>query len=231
MKDRSGFPNPLDMELDPRDRGGRTNDDYDYDHARHPAPRPMRRGRSGVRQPWRMTGVGSAAGYTGFGGPGWSSGGFGDPGYNTSGFDSPHYGASRIGTMSSNDYTAHEYGHDRYGDYAPVDVAPRTGAFGSRSSEGARNFRGVGPKGFKRSDERISEEICQLLTDDDRIDARGIEVSVNDGEVTLSGNVPERRMKWLAEEVIESVGGVREVNNRLKGASRLSNDPNDLFRP
>ncbi|HEX2494143.1 MAG TPA: BON domain-containing protein, partial [Steroidobacter sp.] len=47
--------------------------------------------------------------------------------------------------------------------------------------------RGKGPRGYRRSDERIREDVCDVLTDDPRVDASSIEVTVKDCEVTLSG--------------------------------------------
>jgi hypothetical protein len=76
-------------------------------------------------------------------------------------------------------------------------------------------YRGVGPKGYQRSDERISEDICELLTIHGNIDASDIDVNVQNGEVTLEGTVPNRPMKRLAEDVAESVSGVKDVHNRL----------------
>jgi osmotically-inducible protein OsmY len=41
---------------------------------------------------------------------------------------------------------------------------------------------------------------------------------VESGEVTLTGSVDSRDAKWLTEDLVNSVAGVREVNNRLKVA-------------
>jgi len=77
-------------------------------------------------------------------------------------------------------------------------------------------FSGQGPKGYKRSDERIQEDVCERLTQHGRLDARDIEVKVNDGEVTLTGTVDSRQAKRIAEDSLESVTGVREVHNQLR---------------
>jgi hypothetical protein len=79
-----------------------------------------------------------------------------------------------------------------------------------------KSYSGRGPKGFKRSDERIREEVCELLTRDHSIDAEDIEVDVKEGEVTLSGSVPDRRMKHMAEDCVERALGVREVTNNIR---------------
>jgi hypothetical protein len=76
--------------------------------------------------------------------------------------------------------------------------------------------RGKGPKGFKRTDERIQEDINSRLTDDGYVDASNIEVSVKDGEITLTGTVPDKSSKRRAEDIAELVSGVNNVENRLR---------------
>jgi osmotically-inducible protein OsmY len=78
------------------------------------------------------------------------------------------------------------------------------------------NFSGRGPKGYRRSDERIREEICDRLTDDWRVDASEVEVNVNNGQVTLSGSVHSREEKRKAEDMTESIPGVHDVHNNLR---------------
>ena len=75
---------------------------------------------------------------------------------------------------------------------------------------------GKGPRGYQRSDDRICEEICDLLTRDANVDATGVEVKVLSGEVTLSGNVDSRYEKRASEDIAESVQGVRQVHNDLR---------------
>ena len=91
------------------------------------------------------------------------------------------------------------------------------GAYGEREHERERGrFAGRGPKGWQRSDDRIREDINERLTDHPHIDASEIEVTVQNGEVTLTGTVEERNAKRLAEDVAESVSGVREVHNQIR---------------
>jgi len=77
-------------------------------------------------------------------------------------------------------------------------------------------YSGRGPRGYHRSDERIREEVNDLLTWDGQIDASDILVEVHDGIVTLSGTVPSRDQKRGAERMIENVIGVMDVNNQLQ---------------
>src|SRR4030095_4250097 len=48
------------------------------------------------------------------------------------------------------------------------------------------------------------------------IEASDVDVTVKDGEVTLSGTVDSRRAKYLAEDLCDQVMGVKEVNNQLR---------------
>ena len=78
------------------------------------------------------------------------------------------------------------------------------------------NFAGRGPRGYQRSDSRITEDVCDCLCDSPDIDARNIDVSVSNGEVTLNGSVSDRDQKRRAEDLIEHISGVRDVHNNLR---------------
>lgn len=86
-----------------------------------------------------------------------------------------------------------------------------------------RGHRGRGPKGYQRTDERITEDVSDRLTEDPWLDATDIEVAVKDGEVTLSGHVDNREAKHRAERLVEDLSGVRHVQNNLRV------DPNAVF--
>lgn len=88
-----------------------------------------------------------------------------------------------------------------------------------RRREMDRRYKGKGPKNYQRSDERIKEDVNDRLSDDWFIDASDIEVSVQKGEVTLMGTVDERTSKRRAEDIAESVSGVKHVENRLRVSS------------
>lgn len=79
-----------------------------------------------------------------------------------------------------------------------------------------RSHAGLGPKGYRRSDARVSEEICERLTRHPALDASDVEVHVSDGEVTLEGEVEDRDAKRLAEALAERAVGVNDVHNRLR---------------
>ena len=91
-----------------------------------------------------------------------------------------------------------------------------TGSLGRGMGTQKGRFTGRGPKGYKRSDERVREDICDRLMQHDEIDADDVEVNVSNGEVTLQGTVESRQMKHTIENLIDSVQGVQEVHNQLR---------------
>ena len=101
----------------------------------------------------------------------------------------------------------------------------RQESWGGQESQGGRGsggFAGRGPKGYRRSDDRLRDEVSDRLMEDDRVDASDVEVEVTDGEVILTGTVPERSMKRRAEDVSEQVLGVRDVMNQIRVESGSS---------
>ena len=77
-------------------------------------------------------------------------------------------------------------------------------------------YYGRGPKGYKRADDRIREDVNEELTRHPDIDASEIEVKVENGEVTLTGKAEDRHQKRLAEDIAERCSGVTDVHNQLK---------------
>lgn len=75
---------------------------------------------------------------------------------------------------------------------------------------------GKGPRSYRRSDESIHDEVCRKLTDDPSINASEIEVIVSDSEVVLQGKIDSRSAKRGLEDLVESVRGVRHVENRVR---------------
>ncbi len=106
--------------------------------------------------------------------------------------------SSQSGSMSGRDLTNRE--RDSY----------------NRDQSSGGQFRGVGPKNFSRSKERVIEDVNQKLTDDSRLDASDIEVDFENGEVVLRGQVRSRECKRCAEDLAEQVPGVRDVRNELR---------------
>ena len=84
------------------------------------------------------------------------------------------------------------------------------------------SYRGRGPKNYQRSDERIREDVCERLAMDHDVDASDIEVTVSEGTVVLAGSVQDRRAKRRAEDISESVHGVKDVENQIRVARNES---------
>jgi osmotically-inducible protein OsmY len=96
--------------------------------------------------------------------------------------------------------------------YAPGDDYPHAEV----ARIGGITSRGRGPQGYRRSEERLHEAICERLTDDPHIDASDIAVGVQGGRVTLTGSVDRKQTKWNVEDIVESISGVLEIDNRLR---------------
>jgi osmotically-inducible protein OsmY len=118
------------------------------------------------------------------------------------------------------DRQGYDRGDDRgWWDRASDEVASWFGdeeAERRRRMDQQREHRGRGPKGYRRSDERIKEDVNDRLSDDYYLDASDVEVTVTNTEVTLSGTVNNRNDKRRAEDLAESVSGVSNVENRLR---------------
>jgi osmotically-inducible protein OsmY len=97
------------------------------------------------------------------------------------------------------------YGYDR----------SSTSASGGYGTVGRANHAGRGPRRYRRTDERIAEDVNERLMLDPDVDATDIEVLVADGRVILTGTVDDRRTKRLAEIDAEEVWGVTDVDNQL----------------
>lgn len=91
---------------------------------------------------------------------------------------------------------------------------------------GLKGNAGLGPKGYRRSDESIKDDVCERLTQDPVIDATEIEVEVEDGEVILSGSVAGRIEKSRAADILVEIRGVKNIVNRLtvEGGSQTPRD-------
>lgn len=75
---------------------------------------------------------------------------------------------------------------------------------------------GKGPKGYRRSDERIREEACERIARQGLIDASDVEVHVENAVIRLTGTVATRPEKRGLEQILERVHGVEEITNELR---------------
>jgi|SRR5690606_13468865 len=78
-----------------------------------------------------------------------------------------------------------------------------------------RQARRIMPKGYRRSDERILEDVYERLSRSG-LDIADVEVQVEAGHVTLNGLVSDRSMKHMVEDLVADCNGVEDVENRLR---------------
>jgi hypothetical protein len=106
---------------------------------------------------------------------------------------------------------------------APTSVAawsPAAAAVPPATTRAGTNFKGVGPKGYRRTDQRIREQVCDRLLLDPYLDASRIVVRVVKGRVSLSGSVPTERMRESATAVASSVAaGVVDTTLQVTGGT------------
>ena len=69
---------------------------------------------------------------------------------------------------------------------------------------------------MKRLDENIKKDIVDELYWDNRIDASQVNVTVNDGIVTLSGSVPTYSDLAIAKIAASRINGVFDVIDKLR---------------
>ncbi len=67
-----------------------------------------------------------------------------------------------------------------------------------------------------KTDRQLQDQVLQALEWEPGVDAADIGVSVDDGVVTLRGDVATLREKWLAERTARHIYGVRAVANDLQ---------------
>jgi hypothetical protein len=123
------------------------------------------------------------------------------------------YGPVRWGTLGDRARTSMNPAYiDLHGAMPGADYS-RTRTLGR--SRGP-SFAGRGPKGWRRSDERIREDVCEALAMHPAVDASDLEVEVHEGVVTLRGSVDDRTSKRLASDIAESVAGVEDVLSAVR---------------
>lgn len=150
------------------------------------------------RQEWQAGPSYDRQGGQGYGSQGYSERGYGQSGYGPGG-QSGYGGQGSYGSQTG-------FGQTR------MDTSGMTGQSGGP-------YRGRGPKGYQRSNERLKEDICERLTDAPDVDASDISIQCKDGIVTLEGSVESRHMKHRVEDIVDGCSGVKDVENRLRVSS------------
>jgi osmotically-inducible protein OsmY len=132
------------------------------------------------------------------------------------------------GGMSSADYAR---SHGPRGEDIASDTRSWMDERAENNMRGRGPHHGRGPANWRRSDERIHEDVCERLTEDRLIDARHIEVAVRDGVVTLSGEAMGATDPRRAEQVARQATGVTDVRVELTvrqgGGSSMPRQPGE----
>jgi hypothetical protein len=82
---------------------------------------------------------------------------------------------------------------------------------------------------YGATDERVREDVADLLARHPGIEVGDIDLMVADGVVTLAGTVDEANTSRTVEDAIGKVAGVKAVNNRLRvSQGRLNEVLNDF---
>lgn len=176
--------------------------DYDYTRGRYDRDyydEPYYRSQGGYEEPYHHAYGGEPTRY----------------GYGRSGYDREPYQSKSLSRYYNEPYGRYDYGHIAYGAISNESYYRRD--YGGRYYGSCKlGAEGRGPRGYRRSDERIHEDVNDRLTDDRYVDASDIEVTVNNRMVTLTGRVNSRDEKRRAADIAESVSGVEDVSNQLR---------------
>lgn len=150
---------------------------------------------------------------------------WGDRGYSQGNYERGYYSPQRAAgerSFAQRDWGNRAYGEGDHRGYGQHEQHGRDESWGQQlrdaGHEVAQKVKRVfrGPKGYKRSDERIREDVSDRLAHQNHLDPSEIEVAVANGEVTLTGTVDSRNEKFLAEEIADDVSGVNDVHNQIR---------------
>jgi hypothetical protein len=134
-------------------------------------------------------------------------------------------GGSAYGRPSRSQGFTSGSGRERYGYGGQQQGDPQNSWRGSDSGAGSSYARSRGNpfKGFKKSDQRLTEDLGEALMDDG-IDCGNVEVQIKDGVVTLTGEVNDRTDKYRIEQIAADMTGVSDVENQIRLAKRGSRE-------
>ena len=65
-------------------------------------------------------------------------------------------------------------------------------------------------------DARIRQDVCARLAASGAVDSSELDVTVEDGVVTLAGVIDDHRGKYVAGDIADSIIGVREVRDQIR---------------
>lgn len=97
---------------------------------------------------------------------------------------------------------------EREGDFTDSNREAVPGNWSTRGRSGGNDAEHL-------PDEQIRQDVCDRLMQFGPVDCVSIDVDVADGVVMLRGDIPSREVSSRVEEVVQSVLGVRSIDNRL----------------
>lgn len=153
--------------------------------------------------------------------------GTGVPGYESGpGFTGGYYGygdeSPGMATELEREYAYEVYGEEPGPGWQPTSSAhPTRPAAPVAPHETLRRPRPArryppGPKGYRRSDQRMLEDICDRLFVADHIDSSEVTIEVSAAKAVLDGAVPQRWMKHAIEDLADACPGIEDVENRIR---------------
>ena len=66
------------------------------------------------------------------------------------------------------------------------------------------------------SDDQLFDQVNRSLVTDPQLGARPLQITVEDGKVTVTGFVENLKLQKRVDKVVKKVKGVREVDNRVQ---------------
>ncbi|MDZ4743909.1 MAG: BON domain-containing protein [Verrucomicrobiota bacterium] len=98
---------------------------------------------------------------------------------------------------------------------------------GVKSVDNKLEIKTAGP--LEHSDEWIARRVQSVLLFQRSVSARGVQVSVLDGVVTLKGQAPDANQKEWATEYVQDIDGVKAVKNEMIVATGIVPKPVDII--
>ena len=66
------------------------------------------------------------------------------------------------------------------------------------------------------SDDQLFDQVNRRLVTDPQLGARPLQITVEDGKVTVTGFVENLKLQKRVDKVVKKVKGVREIDNRVQ---------------
>lgn len=168
-------------------------------------------------------------GSQGYGNQGYGSQGYGNQGYGGQGHSSSERREQFERDNYRNDYSGgmQSAGRGLMGGSDENYSGPTSGQYGFQGgyadSGRSGSMRGSAPKNYKKSDDRVRDDVSERLVNEG-YDCSDMEVNCQNGIVTLTGEVCNRDVKHGMERSASNVHGVQDVQNQMRVKGRQSGE-------